>query len=194
MELFVLQCDTHVDSAHILLAKYIIDQLRGEFLEQLLLSSSSSSTPSSTPPSSDSPLSILPRKHLLLLFHVQRSDQSRVQKETKKEKEEEEEGIARWQLNYQSGWSQVFIDTLELQSLSLKRLLTASFADLLQTPEFQLEKQVREAFEKIKPHSIGNSSFLSLSFFSLSLWSPCSFLFLFFFFLCLFIFFNMYFV
>jgi hypothetical protein len=149
LETLALQCDAIVDAPHILLAKYIVDQLRTEYLEQFQTPSSPS--PSHSTPAANATSPLLPistptseppkprTKHLILVLHVPRANAS----------------VERWQLNYQSGWDQVTIDALETSDLSLSRLLSEPLPDLLRSDSFSLEKSVRDALEKLKPYSIG---------------------------------------
>eukprot|EP00026_Physarum_polycephalum_P000019 Phypoly_transcript_00019.p1 GENE.Phypoly_transcript_00019~~Phypoly_transcript_00019.p1 ORF type:complete len:3090 (+),score=490.35 Phypoly_transcript_00019:142-9411(+) len=149
LEVLALQCDALVDAPHILLAKYIVDQLRSDYLEQIQTppppSPSTPSDPASPllPISAPAPQPPKPRtKHLILVLHVPRANAS----------------AARWQLNYQSGWDQVTIDTLETTDLSISRLLSEPLLDLLRSDAFPLEKSVRDAFEKLAPYTIDGRS------------------------------------
>lgn len=75
-----------------------------------------------------------PQKHLLIVLHLQRGLVS-----TDNE---------RWQFNFQSGWGQVTIDTMEkLEGVPLSTLLTSSMTDLLSSELFSVKQHVRDSIK-----------------------------------------------
>jgi hypothetical protein len=70
------------------------------------------------------------------VFHVQRKGSG--------------SGSDRWQLNYQSGWHMVAIDTLEPTAVPIETFFRSSLVDLVKSEFFPLAKIVGEATSKMK--------------------------------------------
>lgn len=90
--------------------------------------------------SSRSAANTIPRKHLLIVLHLSHTASL---------------SSDRWQFNYQSGWNQIAIDTLENTPISQDSLLHDPLVDLLRHDAFSLAKRVREIVSNIpstNPH------------------------------------------
>ena len=114
--LLVLQCKPELDAAHMLLAKSIIEQQRGEYVRERIETTQKQI------------------KHVCMVIHAQRESKAN------------EAEIQRWQFSFQSGWKQVTIDVLEDPALSITDCLDASITDLLESKSLSFEYEALNQF------------------------------------------------